>query len=97
MTTKDPFSCSFCGRSQKEVQKLIAGPCVYICDECVRMAADIIKYNADEEPAPEPHIETTRELSRFIEVRDKRARLSVWRWSRKDRRHYALVARRGMR
>ena len=36
------FSCSFCGKSQKEVKKLIAGPTVYICDECVELCQDII-------------------------------------------------------
>ncbi|AHG59921.1 ATP-dependent protease ATP-binding subunit ClpX [Buchnera aphidicola] len=34
--------CSFCGKNQKEVRKLIAGPTVYICDECVRLCNDII-------------------------------------------------------
>lgn len=34
--------CSFCGKSQHEVRRLIAGPCVYVCDECVRICADII-------------------------------------------------------
>lgn len=36
------LSCSFCGKSQKEVRKLIAGPSVYICDECVELCNDII-------------------------------------------------------
>ncbi|MFH1018130.1 MAG: ClpX C4-type zinc finger protein, partial [Pseudomonadota bacterium] len=31
------LSCSFCGKSQKEVKKLIAGPTVYICDECIEL------------------------------------------------------------
>ena len=35
--------CSFCGKSQHEVRKLIAGPSVYICDECVELCNDIIK------------------------------------------------------
>src|SRR5271154_1754005 len=34
--------CSFCGKSQKEVKKLIAGPSVYICDECIDLCNDII-------------------------------------------------------
>ena len=34
--------CSFCGKSQREVRKLIAGPSVYICDECVELCNDII-------------------------------------------------------
>ena len=36
------LSCSFCGKSQKEVKKLIAGPTVYICDECIELCNDII-------------------------------------------------------
>ena len=35
--------CSFCGKSQHEVKKLIAGPSVYICNECVDLCDDIIK------------------------------------------------------
>src|SRR3990167_1807600 len=34
--------CSFCGKSQREVKKLIAGPSVYICDECIDLCNDII-------------------------------------------------------
>ncbi len=39
---KGPLRCSFCGRTQDEVKKLIAGPGVYICDECVAMCEDIL-------------------------------------------------------
>lgn len=37
------LSCSFCGKGQTEVIKLIAGPAVYICDECVLLSAQIIE------------------------------------------------------
>ena len=37
------LSCSFCGKSQKEVKKLIAGPSVYICDECISLCNDILE------------------------------------------------------
>jgi ATP-dependent Clp protease ATP-binding subunit ClpX len=40
--------CSFCGKSQHEVKKLIAGPSVFICDECIELCNDIIR---DEVPA----------------------------------------------
>ena len=40
---KDSLFCSFCGKSQKEVRKLIAGPTVFVCDECVELCMDIIK------------------------------------------------------
>jgi len=38
----DLVKCSFCGKSQKQVKKLIAGPGVYICDECIELCNDII-------------------------------------------------------
>ena len=40
------LACSFCGKSQKEVKKLIAGPTVYICDECIELCNDIIAEEA---------------------------------------------------
>ncbi len=40
--------CSFCGKSQKEVQKLVAGPSIYICEECVSLCNEIISSNQDE-------------------------------------------------
>ena len=51
---KDPdedklLYCSFCGKSQNEVRKLIAGPSVFICDECVDLCNDIIREEADAE------------------------------------------------
>ena len=41
--TKNPLYCSFCGKSQHEVRKLIAGPNVFICNECVELCMDIIR------------------------------------------------------
>jgi len=53
MTDKDTkekqLFCSFCGKNQSEVKKLIAGPSVYICDECVSLCNDIIKEDTSEE------------------------------------------------
>ncbi len=43
MTSKNTLYCSFCGKSQHEVRKLIAGPTVFICDECVELCMDIIR------------------------------------------------------
>jgi ATP-dependent Clp protease ATP-binding subunit ClpX len=43
------LSCSFCGKSQKEVRKLIAGPTVYICDECIGLCNDIIAEEIEKE------------------------------------------------
>ncbi|CEI83917.1 hypothetical protein J18TS1_01290 [Oceanobacillus oncorhynchi subsp. incaldanensis] len=36
-------NCSFCGKNEKEVQKLVAGPGVYICNECVRKVSEIVE------------------------------------------------------
>src|ERR1700734_1598566 len=55
--------CSFCGKSQHEVRKLIAGPSVFICDECVELCTDIIREEVQEAVAttntnrrlPTPH------------------------------------------
>jgi ATP-dependent Clp protease ATP-binding subunit ClpX len=49
--THGNLQCSFCGKSQKEVKKLIAGPTVYICDECIALCNDII---AEEVERDEP-------------------------------------------
>ncbi len=43
------LACSFCGKSQEEVRKLIAGPTVYICDECIDLCNDIIAEECDQE------------------------------------------------
>ncbi len=49
MEKRETLSCSFCGKSQKEVKKLIAGPTVYICDECIGLCNDIIAEEVDGE------------------------------------------------
>ncbi len=45
----DNLFCSFCGKNQKEVQKLIAGPAVYICDECIQLCSEIIEEERDKD------------------------------------------------
>jgi ATP-dependent Clp protease ATP-binding subunit ClpX len=47
--THGNLSCSFCGKNQKEVKKLIAGPTVYICDECIGLCNDIIDEEIEKE------------------------------------------------
>ena len=44
----DLLKCSFCGKSQKQVKKLIAGPGVYICDECIELCNEIIESEVDD-------------------------------------------------
>jgi ATP-dependent Clp protease ATP-binding subunit ClpX len=54
--TGEQLLCSFCGKSQRQVKKLIAGPGVYICDECIELCNEII----DEELAVQPGFDVTR-------------------------------------
>jgi ATP-dependent Clp protease ATP-binding subunit ClpX len=51
--TNGALKCSFCGKSQNDVRKLIAGPTVYICDECIELCNDIIAEEWEEEKARE--------------------------------------------
>ena len=59
--SKSTLYCSFCGKSQHEVRKLIAGPTVFICDECVELCMDIIREETkstglkSSEGVPAPH------------------------------------------
>ena len=45
----DNLFCSFCGKNQKEVKKLIAGPAVYICDECIQLCSEIIEEETEKD------------------------------------------------
>ncbi|MBA1333204.1 Clp protease ATP-binding protein, partial [Candidatus Endoriftia persephone str. Guaymas] len=63
--------CSFCGKSQHEVRKLIAGPSVFICDECVELCNDIIREEMHEsgekssDSLPRPH-EINKTLDQYV-------------------------------
>jgi ATP-dependent Clp protease ATP-binding subunit ClpX len=66
------LNCSFCGKSQKEVKKLIAGPGVYVCDECIELCNDIIYEdsvkavnNASLDNVPKPH-EIKEHLDNYV-------------------------------
>ena len=66
----DLLKCSFCGKSQKQVQQLIAGPGVYICDECVDLCNEIIEERlaeAGEEASSEFDLPKPREIYAFLE------------------------------
>ncbi|MCU1584022.1 MAG: clpX [Microbacteriaceae bacterium] len=66
----DLLKCSFCGKSQKQVQQLIAGPGVYICDECVELCNEIIEERlaeAGEETSSEFELPKPREIFNFLE------------------------------
>jgi ATP-dependent Clp protease ATP-binding subunit ClpX len=66
----DLFKCSFCGKSQKQVQQLIAGPGVYICDECVELCNEIIEERMAESSAEgvaDFELPKPREIYSFLE------------------------------
>ena len=71
------LSCSFCGKSQKEVKKLIAGPTVYICDECIALCNDIIAEEVEKDepsggndPLPKP-VEIKSILDDYVVGQDR--------------------------
>ncbi|WP_416446816.1 ATP-dependent Clp protease ATP-binding subunit ClpX [Leucobacter sp. HNU] len=68
--SSDLLKCSFCGKSQKQVQQLIAGPQIYICDECVGLCNEIIEERMAESAAPESPeftLHKPREISDFLD------------------------------
>ena len=66
---KANLSCSFCGKSQKEVKKLIAGPSVYICDECIGLCNDIIaeELEQSDDSATTFHVPKPSEIKRVLD------------------------------
>lgn len=62
-TEKPTLHCSFCGKGQHDVQKLIAGPTVFICDECITLCVDIIKEESKAKAdADKPSIPSPKEI-----------------------------------
>ena len=78
----DLLKCSFCGKSQKQVKKLIAGPGVYICDECIDLCNEII----EEELAESGDVKFD-ELPKPMEIRPS----STSTWSGQDQAKKALA------
>jgi ATP-dependent Clp protease ATP-binding subunit ClpX len=58
----DNLFCSFCGKNQKEVNKLIAGPAVYICDECIALCSEIIQEEKEQETESLEHYLSPKEI-----------------------------------
>jgi ATP-dependent Clp protease ATP-binding subunit ClpX len=77
---KNTLYCSFCGKSQHEVRKLIAGPTVFICDECVELCMDIIREEnktslvKSKEGVPTPH-EIYKVLNDYVIGQDQAKRV----------------------
>src|SRR5215217_7923602 len=63
----DQLQCSFCGKSQRQVRKLIAGPGVYICDECIELCNEIIDEEfSGPEVLKDDDLPKPREINRIL-------------------------------
>ncbi|MFH2219840.1 MAG: ATP-dependent Clp protease ATP-binding subunit ClpX [Pseudomonadota bacterium] len=71
MSNKDDANenlfCSFCGKNQKEVTKLIAGPAVYICDECIQLCSEIIEEESEKDLGTLENILIPKEIKRMLD------------------------------
>lgn len=63
----DNLFCSFCGKNQKEVQKLIAGPAVYICDECIQLCSEIIEEEKEKDTEDMEQTLVPREIKDMLD------------------------------
>ena len=63
----DNLFCSFCGKNQKEVTKLIAGPAVYICDECIQLCSEIIDEESEKATGEVERILTPKEITTMLD------------------------------
>ena len=61
------LACSFCGKKQQEVRKLIAGPTVYICDECIRQCTEMLREEARLNEEPVPDLPTPVQIKEFLD------------------------------
>src|SRR5437879_12601059 len=91
------LSCSFCGKGQREVRKLIAGPTVYLCDECIKLCNDIIAEQSEREenrprvalPAP---IESKSFLANYVVGQEPAKNIIATDANNHAKRHDALTA-----
>jgi len=63
----DNLFCSFCGKNQKEVQKLIAGPAVYICDECIQLCSEIIEEEKGKDEKDTERLLVPKEIKEMLD------------------------------
>ena len=64
---EDNLFCSFCGKNQKEVKKLIAGPAVYICDECIQLCSEIIGEESEQSTGDIGQNLTPKEIKEMLD------------------------------
>ena len=68
VSTPHPLKCSFCGRGQDEVSRLVSGPSVYICSECVKLCNDILDGEADRDlPVGREGLPKPAEMKRILD------------------------------
>src|SRR5574339_453478 len=68
IATPHPIRCSFCGRGQDEVARLVSGPSVYICSECVKLCNDILEGEAErEQPSATGQLPKPAEIKRILD------------------------------
>ncbi len=63
----DNLFCSFCGKNQSEVRKLIAGPAVYICDECIQLCSEIIEEESEKDSKDTDRILAPKEIKEKLD------------------------------
>ena len=63
----DNLFCSFCGKNQKEVSKLIAGPAVYICDECIQLCSEIIEEETEQNAASQQRTLVPKQIKEMLD------------------------------
>ena len=63
----DNLFCSFCGKNQKDVKKLIAGPAVYICDECIQLCSEIIEEETEKESGEMEQLPAPKEIKALLD------------------------------
>ena len=76
---KKKVRCSFCNKSQEQVRKLIAGPNVYICDECIEICSEIIQDEFDNEPSDsEINLLKPKEIKEFMDHRSPESLMELF-------------------
>jgi ATP-dependent Clp protease ATP-binding subunit ClpX len=65
--SSDNLFCSFCGKNQKEVKKLIAGPAVYICDECIQLCSEIIEEESGKDEDGPDSLLVPQEIKKLLD------------------------------
>jgi hypothetical protein len=93
MTEESKLTCTFCTKHADEVQKLIAGPQVYICDECIFLCYAVLSGNAIKPTYSEEYKPVTEEFSLYLsdDKDDRIGKIELSRWSGMTDEQFKLV------